>query len=83
MTTNSDGWRSVENDLPGWRDTGYAELRASDGSILRGEMMIEEQWTGEEEIPFAVFTTSAGVEVSIFDFAEWRIVRPFFTAWPS
>jgi hypothetical protein len=68
-------WRLVATDLPGWVDVGAAELRRGDGTIVRGYLSVEELWTGEDEIPLAVFVADSGEQLSIFDFEAWRIVK--------
>jgi hypothetical protein len=71
-------WRLVDKDLPDWSDGGEAELRQKDGSTVKGYMLIEEQWTGAEEIPYAVFTADSGEQLSIFDYEAWRIIKRGF-----
>lgn len=73
----SEDWHLIDkDDLPGWEHGGDAELRLRDGSVVRGCMMIEELWTGEDEIPLAEFISDDGKVMSLFN-AEaeaWRLV---------
>ena len=66
-------WRSTEDDLPDWQDSGPAQLRYADGRVVDGAITIDEQWTGEEDIPLAEFRTEAGDRLSIFDAEAWRL----------
>ena len=75
------------SDGVGWGDGGSIELMRKDGSVVSGKLHVEEQWTGEDEIPVPdVITLPDGSLVSFFDFEKWRYVDAgnlSYTVWPN
>lgn len=58
---------------PDWGDGGPALFRKGD-HVSRGQLLIDAQFTGEDEIPFAVVTLEDGSHPSLFDFDGWKPV---------
>ena len=68
-------WRKLSDVLPSWADTGKAELRREDGTVVAGMLeIIDAEREIEGEYPVFGFKTDAG-EMSIWDFCEWRLTE--------
>lgn len=69
-------WRSIDSDLPDWKDTGKAELRRQDGTVESGQLDVVDAYTDvDPEIPIFEFVTTDGRKLDIHSFHEWRLVR--------
>ena len=68
-------WRSIDDDVPDWRDGGPTEIQFADGRVVAGCLTADEFWTGEDEIPVWTFTADDGSPVDIFSAERWRPVR--------
>jgi hypothetical protein len=64
-------WFPTEDGV-GWGDGGDIELRRGNEVVL-AILQVDEQWTGEDEIPSPTAKLADGSETSFFDWDEWRI----------
>lgn len=61
-------------DMPDWCDHDKRiTLLMPDGREVAGILEIEEQWTGEDEIPFPNVITDNGETVSFFDAVKYKL----------
>lgn len=72
---SDSGWRSLDDDFPGWRDAGPAALRAADGTEVTGDLIADVGFDGEDEYPVWTLRRADGTEVSIFDYESWKSLR--------
>ncbi len=69
--TERPRWRSVEDDLPDWKDPfpGMIELKREDGSVIAG--YLDYDVPAPDDFP-ALLLTIDGRPDSIHDFVQWR-----------
>ena len=67
---NSIVWLDPFKNPPDWKDGGPT-LFLKDGRILEGHLLIDELFTGEDEIPSPMVTLPDGSHPSFYDFDGW------------
>ena len=63
-------WRDVDDGVD-WGDGGAIELMRKDGSIVTAELLVDELFTGEDDVPIPLLKNYT---FSFFDFEKWRYV---------
>jgi hypothetical protein len=79
---NEGNWRSTKDDLPGWEDSGPAELLYADGRIVSGDLTIIEASCEDGDAPVPEFTSDDGIDLlQLADAVAWRL-KPAGSAAP-
>jgi hypothetical protein len=73
VNPDPQGFYDPFDDPPDWNDGGRTLFRKGD-KVSQGYLLIDEQWTGEEEIPSPQVTLDDGSKPSFYDFDGWKPV---------
>jgi hypothetical protein len=65
-------WRDPFEDPSDWNDGGPVLLLRA-GEVISASLLIDEVWTGEDEIPSPELTLQDGTHPSFYDFDGWAI----------